>query len=109
MQDSVLEQIEAGIRRVMADPALRDELTGWNRTVLIKVERDCYMIRVENNTIVARREKPRNHDVEIRLDRPTFMEIVSGKLSFTAAYLRGRLSVKGDVQASDIARLQKLI
>ncbi len=109
MGDDVLEKIEAGIQRVLAEPALRGELAGWTRTVAIKVERDYYTIRVENNSISVLREKTRSPDVEIRLDRPTFMDIATGKLSFTAAYLRGLLAVKGEVKASDITRLQKLL
>ncbi len=109
MDDIVLNQIEAGIGRVMADPVLKAELSGWKRTVRIKVDRDHYTIRVENDVISVTREKARKFDVEVRLDKATFMEIASGKLPFTTAYLRGLLEVKGDVQASDITRLQKLL
>jgi putative sterol carrier protein len=109
MDDLVLNQIEAGIKRVMADPVLKGELAGWKRTVLIKVDRDQYTIRVENDVISVAREKARNPDVEIKLKKATFMEIVTGKLPFTTAYLRGLLEVKGDVKASDITRLQKLL
>lgn len=109
MTDVVLEQIEAGIRRVLADPVLRSKLNGWKRTVSIIVERDHYTIRVDNESISALREKARKFDVEICLDKTTFMDIATGKLPFTTAYLRGLLKVKGDVQASDITRLQKLL
>ncbi len=109
LPDVILEAIEAGIRRVMSESALRQELSGWDRLVLIKVGGDYYTIRVENSVISARREKVRGADVEIRLDEATFREVASGRLSFTTAYLRGRLVVKGDVQASDITRLQKLL
>ncbi len=109
MNDIVLEQIEAGIRRVLADPALKGELTGWKRTVVIKVDRDSYTIRVENGSITVIREKTRHFDVEVRVNKSTFMEIAGGKLPFTRAYLRGLLTVRGDVQASDITRLQKLL
>ncbi len=109
MDDAVLNQIQAGIKRVMADPVLKGELSGWKRTVLIKVDRDHYTIQVENDVMSVAREKARKFDVEVRLDKATFMEIATGKLPFTAAYLRGLLEVKGDVKASDITRLQKLL
>lgn len=109
MTDEVLELIQAGIRRVMENPTLKEELGGWKKTVLIKVGRDFYTIRVSENTITAAREKERKHDVEIQLDEQTFMQIAKRTLPFTTAYLRGLLTVKGDVQASDINRLQKLL
>ncbi len=109
MGDVVLEKIQAGIQRVMSNQALKGELEGWTRTVLVKVARENYTIRVENGSITAAREKTRRFDVEVRVDKSTFMDIATGKLPFTAAYLRGLLSVKGDVQASDITRLQKLL
>ena len=109
MDDVVLAQIEAGIKRVMADPVLKSELSGWKRTVSIKVDGDHYTIQVENGVISASHEKARKFDVEVKLGKSTFMEIVTGKLQFTTAYLRGLLEVKGDVKASDITRLQKLI
>ncbi len=109
MDDAVLNQIQAGIERVMADPALKGELSGWKRTVIIKVDRDHYTIHVENDAITVAHEKARKFDVEVRLDKATFNEIATGKLPFTTAYLRGLLEVKGDVQASDITRLQKLL
>src|SRR5712692_11465025 len=109
MDDPVLNQIEAGIKRVMADPVLKGELSGWKRTVSIKIDRDHYVIRVENDVISVAREKARKFDVEVKLDKSTFMDIVTGKLPFTTAYLRGLLEVKGDVKASDITRLQKLL
>lgn len=109
MEDVVLNQIEAGIKRVMADPVLKGELSGWKRMVLIKVDREHYTIQVENGVISVAHEKARKFDVEIKLGKSTFMEIVNGKLPFTTAYLRGLLEVKGDVKASDITRLQKLL
>jgi len=109
MGDEVLEKIEAGIQRVLADPALKSELAGWTRTVALRVDRDDYTICIENSSMSVVREKARSPDVEIRVDKATFMDIASGKLSFTAAYLRELLSVKGDVRASDITRLQKLL
>jgi putative sterol carrier protein len=109
MDDLVLNQIEAGIRRVMADPVLKSELSGWKRTVAIKVDRDHYTINVENDVMSVAHEKARKPDVEVKLNKATFMEIATGKLPFTTAYLRGLLEVKGDVKASDITRLQKLL
>lgn len=109
MIDDILDQIQAGIRRVLADPTLRSELTGWTRTVLMKVDSHNYTIKVENGSITALREKTRHFDVEVRLNKTTFMEIAAGRVPFTTAYLRGLLTVKGDVQASDISRLQKLL
>ena len=109
MDDLVLNQIEAGISRVMADPVLKSELSGWKRTVLFKVDRDHYTIQVENDLISVACEKARKPDVEIKLSKATFLEIATGKLPFTTAYLRGLLQVKGDVKASDIKRLQKLL
>ena len=93
----------------MADPTLKGELAGWKRTVVVKVEGDSYTIRVENGSITATRGKTRRFDVEVRVSKSTFTDIVAGKLPFTTAYLRGLLTVRGDVQASDITRLQKLL
>ena len=109
MDDMVLNQIEAGIKRVMADPVLKSELAGWTRTVALKVERNYYTIHVEKNSINVSPGKTRGVEVEIRLDKPTFIDIVTGKMSLSAAYLRGFLKFKGEVMASDITRLQKLL
>jgi putative sterol carrier protein len=109
VSDIVLEQIQAGIRRVLADPALKEELAGWKRTVLLNVEGTSYTIRVENESMTVAREKAKNRDVEVRLKKQTFKEIAEGRLPFTTAYLRGQLEVKWEVKASDITRLQKLL
>ncbi len=109
MADDVLVKIEAGIQRVLSDPVLRGELAGWRRIVSLKVERNYYTILVEDNSISVSPGKTRSSEVEIRLDKATFMDIVTGKVSFTAAYLRGLLAFKGEVLASDITRLQKLL
>jgi putative sterol carrier protein len=81
------------------------DLTGFDRTVLLKIGDSDICLRIENSDIIrAEAEKP---DITIEMSEQTFRALASGELSPLKAYALRKVRVKASM--SDMMFLTKLL
>ena len=81
------------------------DLTGFDRTVLLKIGDSDICLRIENSDIIrVEAEKP---DITIEMSEQTFRALASGELSPLKAYALRKVRVKASM--SDMMFLTKLL
>ena len=89
-------------------PARADssKLAGMNNTYLFDVEgAGMWLVTIEDG-VLSVREGDGDADTRITATEENFQRILSGEQNATAAYMTGKLKVKGDMGAA--MKLQKL-
>jgi len=80
--------------RLESDPA---KLAGMNAVYAFDLEGEPYHITIKDGKGVAAPGAPENPNITITMKQDDFVDLATGKLNGTTAFMSGKLKIKGDM------------
>ncbi len=74
---------------------IKEEVEGWNRVLAFQIDGDKFQIRVENGEFSRETNSAVEPNILFSMDEETLLDIFSGEINATTAYMDEKLKVTG--------------